>query len=293
MPQKPDRPSTSIVFPRQGAPYAKVERYPRTQEELELSIGAKFLTSLKHFFGREDGPPRRGEEPSDLECESASGGLIGIQIVEAIDHNLRHVTEMRSTYTEAVLSDASEILSAFSGCRVSLCDVGDPPYLPPVQSRRGQECLQQIISGLESITLLVPVLPERSLRRYHDILVGEAPPRSLSVAVERVIKAGDGVPFELRWSGAGPSHQTDTPRGIVSAAIRAKLHKNYSKPAGQFVLLVYSTDTLISESAPDITEARELLSSIPHPFDEAWYFYPYAKIELGHVVQLWPSTEPA
>jgi hypothetical protein len=77
-PLKPDRPISSIVFPKSGRPHLKVERLPRTQGELELAIGRKFLGALAHFRDERCSDLRLGSEPADLICKQEDGSEVAI-----------------------------------------------------------------------------------------------------------------------------------------------------------------------------------------------------------------------
>jgi hypothetical protein len=52
--------------------------------------------------------------------------------------------------------------------------------------------------------------------------------------------------------------------------------------------LAYSIDTLFREDDPDIVESQRLLGTSRHPFDEAWFLYPYAEVDLGALIYVWP-----
>lgn len=88
-PKKPDRPSVSVVFPKEGSPFSNVERYPRTQHELEFAMCQKFVGAMGQSYERRLFNLQRGEEPSDLICETLDGEQVGIQVAEAIDPRLR------------------------------------------------------------------------------------------------------------------------------------------------------------------------------------------------------------
>jgi hypothetical protein len=115
------------------------------------------------------------------------------------------------------------------------------------------------------------------------------PERKVSVLVERILPAGEPVRLEFRWTGSGPVYQTDISRGLLTQAVQSKIAKRYAKPAvGKFVLLAYSIDTLLQGNDPDVSESRRILESSQHPFDDAWFIYPYANRELGALIHIWP-----
>jgi hypothetical protein len=53
--------------------------------------------------------------------------------------------------------------------------------------------------------------------------------------------------------------------------------------------LAYSVDSLLGKDDPDIAESQRLLETLPHPFDEVWFLYPYAEKDLGALVHVWPT----
>ena len=116
------------------------------------------------------------------------------------------------------------------------------------------------------------------------------PERTVGVLVERIVRAGESIPFDFHWTGGGPSSRTDVPRGLLPGAVYAKIDQQYTKPAsGRFWLLAHSVDSLLSKDNPDIAESRRLLATSPHPFDEIRFLYPYAENELGALLHVWPT----
>jgi len=127
--------------------------------------------------------------------------------------------------------------------------------------------------------------------RVRKTTVG-TPPREVAVIVERKAAPSDPPRLEIHWSGGGPCHAATDSRGLVEI-IDKKVRMHYSKPQGlRFLLLVYSVDTLLTPDDREFTNARGHLVRTRHPFDEVWYFYPYAQQPLGHVVRVWPTAVP-
>jgi hypothetical protein len=115
------------------------------------------------------------------------------------------------------------------------------------------------------------------------------PKREVSILIERILPAGEPVRLEFSWAGGGPSYRTDTSRGLLTQAVQSKIVKQYAKPAiGKLILLAYSIDTVLQDNDPDVSESRRILESSQHPFDDAWFIYPYADTELGALVRIWP-----
>lgn len=288
-PKKPPRNPSHIVFPKKGAPYPVVEQLPREQENLELALGRKFLGALSQFEGMQLEGLARGTEPADLTCHFSNGTPIKVQIVEVIDQRLRELRRMRSSYRDALVEILGEKLHLFSGCRISLVDSGDPPYLPSVSSGEGRECLYLLAKHIGEVGTEIHTLETMKIRNRRTPTIH--PERSVGILVERFVPAGKDVPSEFLWTGGGPSHRTDIPRGLLPAAVQSKIDKRYAKPASaKFWLLTYSVDSLLSNEDPDIAESQRLLETSRHPFDEVWFLYPYAEKDLGILVHVWPIS---
>jgi hypothetical protein len=181
-----------------------------------------------------------------------------------------------------------EVLLLFNGCRVSLVDSGDPPYLPQVTSTDGQACLRVLAEHVREVAKDVQTLEAGKIRSRRTKTPN--PEREISVLVERILPAGEPVRLEFSWTGGGPPYRTDASRGLLTQAVQSKIVKRYAKPAvGKFVLLAYSIDTLLQEDDPDVSESRRILESSQHPFDDVWFIYPYADMELGALVHIRPA----
>jgi hypothetical protein len=245
-----------------------VEQFPRDQEDLELALGRKFLGALGRFKDIQLEGLARGSEPADLTCRSPEGTVIELQIVEVIDQRLRELRHMRSSYRDALLRELDGDLYVFSGCRVSLVDSGDPPYLPSVSSTEGRGCVRLLAEHIRRVGSEIHTLEPRKIRSRRTKT--KDPEREIWVLIRRFFPAGGSVPFELRWEGGGPSYRTDVPRGLLPAAVQSKIDKQYTKPASvKFVLLAYSVDSLLRKDDPDIAEAQRLLETSSHPFDRS------------------------
>ena len=286
-PKKPVRNPAHIVFPKAGPVRRVVEDLPREQEALEFTVGRKFLGALQHFEGVQFHDLGRGSDTADLVCKSPDGHTVGLQIVEVINQQLRQLQHMRVSYRDALVHTLGEELLLFNGCRVSLVDVGDPPYLPSLASTDGQACLRVLTEHVRKVARDVHTLEVGKIRSRSTKTLN--PERKISVLVERILPAGEPVRLEFSWTGGGPTYRTDISRGLLTQAVQSKIAKRYAKPTvGKFVLLAYSIDTLLQDDDPDVSESRRLLESSQHPFDDAWFIYPYADEELGALVHIWP-----
>jgi hypothetical protein len=268
----------------------QVEHPPRDQKQLEFAIGSKFIGALAHFQGVRLSKLTicpESEEPGDLTCMAEKGHAIKIQVAEVIDHSLRRLEEMRGSYVESIRNQYGNVLALFSGCRVSLVDSGEEPYLPHIQMSQGQECLRKLVTELEKIACEIGSL-EINRIRTRDIQISK---KRIGVVCIRFASAGKDVPFQFAWEGGGPPYRKGISRRLLYTTIASKIEKHYSKPTEPFWLLTYSTDTLLGEQDPDIEESRDLLDSTKHPFDAVWYLYPYTNEELGYVLRVWLNQQ--
>lgn len=286
-PLKPDRPLSSIIFPKKGKPRAAIEHLPRTQDNLEFAVGEKFIGAMEHFFGEKYSDLESGPGRADLTCRDEHGELIKIQVVEVINQELRQVMDMRSDYLNYLAKEYAEVFEVFRGCRITLADSGDPPYLPSIKTEAGRACAQQLADWLSGIGGEIQTLQCKKMR----VLKTKVGPseREISVAVERSDPFSGETQVGFEWGGAGPGYRADEPRGLLPTAIGHKIKKNYSKPNETFWLLAYSTDTIYLEDDPDIVASRALLDTSEHPFDDVWYFYPYNNKNLGAIERIWPT----
>lgn len=288
MPKKPQRNPSHLAFPKSGAVHRVDEELPREQENLELAVGQRFVDSLKHFHCIDLGVLSRGDEPADLHCSGCQGESVSIQLAELVDERLRQLQQMRVSYRDAAVEALGADALLFNGCRVSLADTSEPPYWPPVHTRAGRACAQGLTDYLRSVALSADTIGLQRVR-VRKTTIGK-PARDVAVRVERKAAHSDPPAFQICWSGAGPGYKATDSRGLVEI-IAKKVQMHYSKPRGvRFLLLVYSVDTLLTASDDGVfTKARDHLDRNPHPFDEVWYFYPYAQQPLGHVVRVWPT----
>lgn len=289
-PRKPERNPAHIVFPAKG-PVRKVEeKFPREQQGLELAIGEKFLGALKHFEGIDLVNLQKGEEPSDLVCESTDNKKVNIQIVEVVDLQLRELERIRSAYRKKILEKLGDTILDYNGCRIVLVDSSEPPYLPSPDSNDGEACLNTLLDLIRNSAIGIQSLGVGYIRSRrtttHD------PVRNVWLSIERKMQPSNPARFELHWTGGGPTHNDVPPGQFLLDAIKSKIKKQYSKSRGQkFLLLAYSIDKLIMRDDIDVVLAQEVLSGEKHPFDEVWYMYPYAEKRLGSIIRIWADSE--
>ena len=192
-PQKPLRNPSHLVFPRSGPIRFVEEQMPREQESLEATLGEKFRGSLEHFLELSLTPETQKCEPADLSYVDSQGARVDVQVVEVVDLILRAVSRMRSSYSTAVQSSLGATLHRFGGCRVTLVDSGDPPYLPLIGSAEGQRCLHQLVSYIASVAEGISTLQVGGLRSGQTT-VG-AVNRSIGLVVERLAPQIESAPL--------------------------------------------------------------------------------------------------
>ena len=146
---KPDRPIASIVFSDKGKVRLAVEHLPRTQDELELSIGRKFAGALARFHNQRLTEMFAGSGRGDLICRNESGARIKIQVVEVVDPVMTRLSERRASYRDKLLNEFADIFSLFSGCRINLCDEGNEPFLPSLRTHKDETYCQELASNLK------------------------------------------------------------------------------------------------------------------------------------------------
>jgi hypothetical protein len=286
-PQKPDRPLASIRFSPTGKVKLSVEQLPRTQDELELAIGRKFAGALAHFHARHLADLAKAGEPGDLMCRENSR-IVTIQLVEVVDPIAQRLHEIREEYCTALREQSDDVLALFNGCSVSLLDKGHTPFLPRPHGRLGRRHLSALAGKLRELGQEVKGRGP-GFRFVYGWGIG---PSRVPVHVICEYPAAAPTPCRLSWKG-GRSYVPGEELLFLTKQVRAKVRKRYARPAGPFWLVAYSSDTLLAEEAPDVREARKVLSSTAHPFDEAWYIYPYENKDVGHLVRLWPADAQA
>jgi len=127
---------------------------------------------------------------------------------------------MHSLYRDAVVQELGGDLCVFSGCRVSLVDSGDPPYLPHVKSDDGREHVRVVAEHIRRVGGDIHTLEPRKIRSRKTQTVN--PERTVRVLVERVVQASESVPSELHWLVGRPLYRTDVPSGGGALGGRAR-----------------------------------------------------------------------
>jgi len=92
----------------------------------------------------------------------------------------------------------------------------------------------------------------------------------------------------IRLVGSFPE-SVDALNELLANSVQNKASKRYSY-SGRLWLLVFGREAWFAEPPPSEAgaNARALLSTMRHPFDEVWFIYPYSGAELGSIEQVWP-----
>ena len=108
-------------------------------------------------------------------------------------------------------------------------------------------------------------------------------------------RGGSSVELQLAHAGrasisteATVSDQVAATDAAIAERIRQKLNKKYSRPAGEFWLVVYWDGSQVH--GWQLHEAREACSANDGSFDEIWFFYPLPGADLGYAARLWPTV---
>ena len=224
------------------------------------------------------------EEQDDFTCQRENGTRIKVQVVEVVDQLKRKLEEQRKSYSEKLISDFPAIAQSLSGCRLTVVDTGQEPVLPPVKSKEGLRCLNELATHIQNLGVENLPAGKRRVRKHS---IGSAR-TSVSFVCERLTSTESSLPMQLHWSGGRFVDNESEYRLLIANTIAKKIHMRYSKPKEEFWLLVYSRDVLATAKSPEIREAAILLKKAQHPFDKVWFLFPYSNQKLGHLIQIWP-----
>jgi hypothetical protein len=282
---KPKRPLASIVFSVQGKVRHNVEVPPRTQKDLELAVGKKFIGAMIHFQGITLEGIEPVEAEGDLVVRTEDGIFVTLQIAEVVDQMMRRINEQRNSYAALLLSEYPDVVGVFTGCRLTIVDNGSEPFLPHASSKKGRRNLQDLVYKMEELGDSLPTLRIGKMRVRKWLLNPSGV--ELSVICERIAESNAGLPPQVSWTG-GYVVEAGYRRTLIAKVVKDKIKQGYSKPSGEFWLLMYSSDIIPQPDDPEVLEASAILENNDHPFDQAWFIFPYPNQDLGHLVKLWP-----
>lgn len=282
MPKKPDRPFVVIAFSKSGKVSSDVEHVPDSTEDIELVVARKLLAVLTERRRFDVSTISHGEEPADVAVRLADGNTIDIQVAEIVDQVTARSNQIADSYKQVLLNDEGKVLDVFHGIVITVATALDAVPLPKLSSEEGIEALSSIVSLLRDEAQSISSLPLGHFRSRKRTIANQ----DVSFVFDHL--ASPNAPAEIHWQ---PALGLSPPGGtrFVTQTIANKIQKRYSKPKNAFWLLVFGTDTEPPHQAsPDYLEARQLLATATHPFDEVWYIWPLANQDAGAILQIWP-----
>ena len=282
--RSPRKPSLPLIIAKlgKGKSTTIAEWLPLEKEALERHIVAKFLGALKRTHNLTLSTPTPGSPWPDFET-TAGDTKVGIEVVEVVDGQQLLRLRLQERYASRVCELIGDERLRFAGVSIHMADVYDDPRDPLLSTQAAEELAQSLAEGiraaagrLESLefdeTTAFLCQPRPHLPRVTALAFRFDPPGSDRVGV---------IQFHgSRRLSAAPLLQ----------AIIKKVGKRYTRyAAGRLWLLAY--DTGFSMEPPPsraASEAKALLLQRSHPFDEVWYFYPFAGEGRGFVDRIWP-----
>jgi len=245
------------------------------------------MESLKRRYSIHLQAVRQNDEPGDVVCQAASGELIKIQVVEALDLLCRQLQERRDTYAQALADPSSGVLSLFNGCELTLTDQGTRPTLPPLKRTSGAVVFEEIRSRLQGFAQELRTL-ETGRIYVRKWTVGQQKVK-VSVLCKYHAPVCSDVSGSLRWGGGRVFDDLHEEEGFfIRKAVRRKLAK-YAKPQEEFWLLVYGADLPPFSIEDDQRATRHLLDNAEHPFDKVWFLYPVIGSRGSDVRLVWEA----
>jgi hypothetical protein len=288
-----ERPEVSEFEVNEGVKFIG-ETIPSSQDDEEFSILLKFIASLQHFEDRDiSGSWRRGNaEFPDFE-KGGGDDLFGIELTEI--RHVRHdaLRRLQHDYRDALIKLIKPIYSRLSGLEIILDDrYQDPPY-PRVRSAAGREVADAIAAHVVSFVDQLEDLPFHPDGFPHGLVLhtAKATPGGVHISflAHRFAPKDAGRDPVIRYAGTFPE-SVDALSLFLANAVEHKVNKRYGVYPGSLWLLVYGRDAWFTGPPPSEAgaNARSLLSTMSHPFDEVWFIFPYAGIDVGSIEQVWP-----
>jgi len=259
-----------------------LETLPDSQQDRECAIVRKFIGAMAHFEHRALSPPTPGEEPAD--CLTQEGDQrVGIQVTDVVKFDHAHMRGTQHKYSEHIRELLSGCFSEFNGLSITLHYPAQDPSYPPINSKEGAR-LAQLVA--EKLRASIPELKRWGIGQQAAYRWSEGPNDYHAVAfIQRLTTFDSGQTAPLEFSGNFPHLDTHL---VLTHAIEKKLAKNYPPfPNGRFWLLAYGGEPFLVEDDA-VADAKSLLQSRMHSFDEVWAFFPYAAQELGFPRKVWP-----
>lgn len=293
MPKKPNRPLTTLIFPKSGPTRFKQEVLPREKHELEIEITNRFVESLNLTDGQKYQNLGTCDEPGDTLLRDDSGEKIYLQIGEAVDvHRIKTITR-RESYSKE-LCRVPELCSLFRGVQVLVCDTGEIRDLPKIGVKQGRIILEELSAKFLLLRDIVPTLhlnadgEAKGKQTYFNL---ESAKLRIDIKLLRYEKQKHNS-FKWLWTGSHQVRAGDVLENI-SMVIEGKC-KHYSKIDDNFWLMVYSVDTHCDAALE--ASLSLMLRELDPPFQKVYLFFPLG--DAGETKLIYPSepivsaTEP-
>jgi|CXWL01.1.fsa_nt_gi hypothetical protein len=259
-----------------------LEALPDSQQDRECAIVQKFIGAMTHFEHRALSPPTPGEEPAD--CLTQEGDQkVGIQVTDVVKFDHAHMRGTQNKYSRRIRELLSDCFSEFNGLSITLHYRAQTPPYPPINSKEGVR-LAQLVT--EKLRASIPELKKCGIGQQAAYRwLGGSNDYHAVAFIQRLTAFDSGRTALLDFSGNFPHLDAHL---VLTRAIEKKLAKNYPPfPNGRFWLLAYGDEPFLIENDA-VADAKSLLQSRRHPFDEVWAFFPYAAQELGFPRKVWP-----
>jgi hypothetical protein len=286
VPEIPDRPITSLVFPKSGAPWLKLDRLATDQKELELKIAHRFVSALSEVAEENYLCKGPAPEPGDVLLQEGGGSEIYLQMGQVVDHHRSITTSLRERYASLIWTPNPDLCRLYRGVQVALIDCGAARDLPSPSSRDSIAVLDELSSLLYSLVRVVDSLPtneEGQLRGKETYVDISSVPMRLHVRLLRYAPPVKEHPVKWLWTGTHQIRDGDYLERFTQVLEDKSMC--YGSIDSPFWLLVYSIDLYCArkEQIPLVN----LLMESDHPFERVYLFFP--RTTGGELTELFPS----
>ncbi len=230
--------------------------------------------------------PERGSWP-DFEGK-LDGQRVGVELAEIVDPAEARNRSVRDEYLTQILENIDDLLPRFVGLWIMLNDgFQDAQEWPPLGSRNGKALAAIISKGLHDLADELEALDDKVMIRSWS----DDPKAGLSA--HRVAPRDKGTPAEVSFPQGVYFGYPGKGTELLATTILSKVSKRYTTFDGHLWLLLYETEaTWAGFERDEAFKAAHLdLEKAAHPFDEVWYFHPYAGEDMGSLHRIWPGGE--
>ena len=286
MSNKPDRPITSIVFPKSGPPFFKQFKLPDSKDELERAVIQRFVKVSQHN-GEQLEYAGSAPEPADAFVVDRNGINIYLQLCEVVDVQRIRVTQARARYGFEVWTNI-ELQELYRGVQVAMLDFGQMLDVPKPTSRTGRALVDELRQELRSLKTIIESLPmnaEGEFKGKETCVMLSTTPMKLSIRLLRYASPKDESPGKWFWTGSVPVDSNGFLLRFQEVMKRKCNH--YGRIADPYWLLLYSLDCYCGEF--EQAHLADFLVGEDHPFDRVTVFMPF---ELGgNLKELFPRPK--